>query len=794
MSWKLLILAILFLSLGFVLENLRSQQAARAALQTSTVPTALLDNGLRGDLLKEMGLVQRVPNPGDRWPSQVPGSSPNSSWFGQKTQSGPFVYAISQAQVGEQDLIIISEIQASSSGDFRDQDGDDSDWIEIWNSGEYSVNLKDWSLSDDPSQLTLWSFPEYELEPDQRLVVFASGKDRRSIEEFHTNFKLSKKGEYLALTKSDGVTIAHQFGNPYPKQKEGVSYGLATNGEGFLKQSSPGRANSELLQGFVKKVKFSEPSTLFSGSFKLKLTTKSDGATIRYTLDGSLPTETHGKKYSHPLKIDRSTVIRAFAYLKGHQSSSIETKSYLHTDSVLSQKKNPKGFPRRWSKSRADYKMDSRIVRKNKDELLKGLFSLPSVSVVIPQEELFGRKGIYSHPEERGWEWERFGSLEFLAFEDEPGFQIEGGFRILGNESRNPAVKKHSLRVNFRKVYGKGKLDYPLFPQKGKQKFDSLVLRSSDDSWVYHEEPVRESAQFVRDQWSRETEYLMGRLASRGRFVHVYLNGLYWGVYNLVERPDENFFANQLGGSKEDYLTFRSRGREIEGTDEVEKLWIEIHELIEDDLSDVETQERLQALIDFQDFSDYCLLHIYNGAEDWALTNGNNLRVYRQNNPVGPLKFLTWDADSTFASGWDNDSVEFTLFPNEDRSYGSPGRLFERLCELDSFKSIFKKRAQLWLGDGGLLSARETHSRYLSLLNAVESALQLESARWGDVRRSQPYTVEKEWAEKKRWMLTEWFPKRTSIVISQLLQSGLYPQPELIENLSEEIGTPSRSE
>src|SRR5436190_20456764 len=104
--------------------------------------------------------------------------------------------------------VVISEFLASNASTLADEDGAFEDWIEIHNTGVAPVNLLNWSLTDDATQPARWRFPATNLTAGARIVVFASGKNRRTAgAELHTNFKLEKDGEYLALVEPDGVTI-----------------------------------------------------------------------------------------------------------------------------------------------------------------------------------------------------------------------------------------------------------------------------------------------------------------------------------------------------------------------------------------------------------------------------------------------------------------------------------------------------------------------------------------------------------------------------------------------------------
>ena len=99
----------------------------------------------------------------------------------------------------------IHEWVSANDGSWRDADGDASDWIEVHNPGDETVSLDGWTLSDDAQALDKWSFPPHSLEPGGFLVVVASGKDRVDGDQWHTNFKLDRDGEFLALTNPAGV-------------------------------------------------------------------------------------------------------------------------------------------------------------------------------------------------------------------------------------------------------------------------------------------------------------------------------------------------------------------------------------------------------------------------------------------------------------------------------------------------------------------------------------------------------------------------------------------------------------
>ncbi len=140
---------------------------------------------------------------------------------------------------------VISEFLASNATILADEDGDFTDWIEITNPTNEALDLTGYHLTDDPAELTKWTFPSLSLPPEGVIVVFASGKDRLDpTVTLHTNFKLSASGEYLALVASDGTTIASEFAPTFPRQITDQTYGVGEFGEGFFDTPTPGEANS----------------------------------------------------------------------------------------------------------------------------------------------------------------------------------------------------------------------------------------------------------------------------------------------------------------------------------------------------------------------------------------------------------------------------------------------------------------------------------------------------------------------------------------------------------------------
>ena len=152
---------------------------------------------------------------------------------------------------------------------------------------------------------------------------------------------------------------------------------------------------------------------------------------------------------------------------------------------------------------------------------------------------------------------------------NEKGFQANCGIRIRGGFSRDPNNPKHAWRVFFRREYGDAKLNYPVFQTEGVDEFDAFDIQTSQNySWAYQGSGENN---FLRELWCRDTQRDTGNNYARGRFVHLYINAQYWGLFQIEERPENSFGASYLGGNPDNMdvikATGNSAGYTVEATD-----------------------------------------------------------------------------------------------------------------------------------------------------------------------------------------------------------------------------------
>jgi hypothetical protein len=541
----------------------------------------------------------------------------------------------------------------------------------------------------------------------------------------------------------------------------------------FFKEPTPGAANVKPgTLGFVADTRFSHRRGFFDAPFDLEISSATEGATIRYTLDGGAPSAARGAVYAGPIRIATTTILRAAAFKDGFEPANVDTQTYIFPADVVRQ--TGAGFPASWGGTPADYPMDPQVVNDARyrdtirDDIKAGI---PSLSIVMDNADLFGPRGIYSNTEARGAAWEKACSMELIhpdgLAED---LQVDCGVRIFGFGWRShSASMKHALRLMFKRKYGPGKLRYRFFPDFPVESFDSLVLRSQGSRGWNDFRPSIEQTCYIRDAWARYTEQAMGKLTTSSTYVHLYLNGLYWGLYNPVERPDAEFMNEHLGGPEEDYDALNARVGNIEVIDGSRADWDALIALAKSNAAGtLDGFQRMQHYLDVDDLIDYLMVQFYTANQDWVGANGNNMRVAGGAGPLGGFKCFSWDMEYSIWGVADNGLAVIT-------NYDTPALLHARLRSNPEYRLRFADRARKHLFHGGALTPEAAGGRWRKLAEQIFRAVVGESARWGDRRREPPYTRDVEWARERDRLLNSFFPQRTGIFLSQLTQGGLYP-------------------
>ena len=691
---------------------------------------------------------------------------------------------------------IITEFLARNDGGLRDGEGRAADWVEVHNPTNSPIQLGGYHLTDDPAEKTKWTFPEYEIQPNEYLIVFASDKSVSDYVDadgfFHTTFALRREGEYLGLVHPDGSSIVSEFGDAeqqYPEQQTNVSYGVAQPIDeenpvvGYFANPTPGEANpgtDSIFAGIVDDTEFSVNRGYYHEPFDVEITTDTVGAEIRYTRDGSRPTTDHGEIYTAPVRIDTTTTLRAAAFANGFLPTNVDTQTYIFLDDVLLQ--DGAGLPETWGEFvfgsteapqgtpvPANYEVDPEVVNDPRyaNTIKDDLKSLPTVSLVLDPVDLWDEEtGIYSNTLERGIDWERAGSIELFNADGTTEFQIDAGVRIHGGFGRRPsATAKHSFRLLFKGEYGASKLNYPWFGEDQVAEFDTIVLRANYNySWARGNRGGSQTGKdytLITDRWAAEAQREMGGLPTNGTFVHLYLNGLYWGVYNPNERPDASFLAEHLGGQEGDYDVVAHDGL-VDGSITA---WNDLLRLVADSPVDYNA---VKEKIDIENFIDYMILNQFGGNRDWPQ---NNWYASRNRTQDGKWQFHSWDAEFFFI---DVNHNRISDIANE-----GAGKIFRALRRDPEFRIDFADRIQKHLFNDGALTPQKNSARLTTLAEPIDRAVVGESARWGDAWMNQvepARTRDDDWIPRLDELRNEYFPQRNDIVIQQYQRSRIYPR------------------
>lgn len=571
---------------------------------------------------------------------------------------------------------------------------------------------------------------------------------------------------------NDSISSPDFLLNP---QLSGVS---TTPGTGFFTTPTPGAPNSAGVNNFVSDVFFDHDAGYYSSPFDLEIGTATAGATIRYTLDGTAPSLTNGITYSNPIHIGGSTrsttIVRAAAFKNGLEPTAVFTQSYIFLSDVPVQSQstlNPQMFPNTWILTSPDYNVDQSISlgATYGPGFINSIKSLPSISLVMDPDDLFGANGIYTHPESDGAGWTRAGSVEFLNPDGTLAFQTNAAVSMQGGTSRNPSnTHKHSFRLFFNGEFGSPtKMNYQLFKDSPVDAFDTVVLHAQfNNTWSQFDANQRARADYIRDQVVHDTIQAMGVPAPHGNYMNLYINGAFWGFYNPLERPDDSWAASYYGGNKDDWDIIHDQELTDGNLDRWNEMWAIAHN---NSITADQRYEQIKPYLDISEFIDYMICEQYAGNIDW---DGHNwfAGVNRVGLPNGDKTFKWWTWDSEHALQDVGDNVL-----NRNADFG-PCRLFNQLIGSADFRQLFADHVQKSMFNNGALTPNAMISRYLSRANQISDAIVGESARWGDAFKTPAYnkTDWQNYINSRTVGPNSYFAQRTSVVLGQYRSKGWF--------------------
>ena len=545
----------------------------------------------------------------------------------------------------------ITEVLASSSKS--------DDWVELYNGTNQAVDLSGWGLSDNAGRPRKWQFPQgTSIQPGAYLGIFANGLDTSSEGRLQTSYHLSAGGGYsVVLSRPDGGIVDRLF---VPVQYEDISYGRAEDQAGlrYFTSVTPGAANSgPSYYGRAPRPVYSVQGGMYKtgDNLTVELAVPS-GCRVYYTLDYTDPTEA-STLYTGPISVTGTTILRTRVYGEGYLESIMDTQSYLYdvnngnnTVYVVSLVSDP-------------YNLTS-------DEagiMVKG----PNATDTYPYGSM--NKGA------NFWmDWEREAHVEVFNPDGSTLISQECGIKLHGQYSRAEAQK--AFKVIARSKYGANRFEAAIFSHRPYTEYQSFLLRSSSED----------------GDKTRFRDALLQRLAEGGHVDYqeteigvLYIDGQYWGHYNLRERICKSNICQFEGweGDEDDIDLVKANTNVMQGSNET---MVQLLDYVKShDMNTDEAWQVLDSAIDIQNYIEYMAVEMYTGNTDTL-----NVKRYRNPKKDGKWKWVLFDLDWSFTV--DTNSPQRWLTPG---GMGNGNRTDNTLFIACMKNATFADRFLTYLGE-----------------------------------------------------------------------------------------------
>ncbi len=529
-----------------------------------------------------------------------------------------------------------------------------SDWIELYNNSNSDIDISGYYLSDDDQNITKWQVPaNTEIEAQGYLLIWADKKDIKN-RALHTNFKLSEKDKSVVLSDRSGNLVDKIS---FDKQKRDISC-INLNNKAYYTKPTPNSTNRDAysILSQAEKPDFSIKGGFYEAPQTVTLTQK-NGGDIYYTTDGSTPTR-NSTKYTKPINVNKTTVIRARSLENGNFLSKTRTQTYLINSKsnlpIVSLSTNPKHL------------FDDTI-----GMYVEGTNGIPLTTCNDTDKENHN----YAQ------DWRRPVHIEYFNEQQEDQFSLSLDFQIAGQCSRYNRKKQFAFELDSK--YGTKSLKYDLYTTKDLEKVKDFKLRGGR---VGYQLGDILAAALVHDG-NLNVDY------QAYRTVQMYMNGEYWGVYNIREKKGKDYIkSNYPDVGKLDII----KGSHLIREGDINDYRALTNYAIKNDLSqDIHYQKMLE-MLDEDNFIDYICIMFYSGNYDWL---GENHRCWKEKKPGAKWRFMLDDLDLGFQASKDyadrvlyNNSFEMT----ENRTNVRLAIIYTALIKNSTFKSKLKKRfAQL---------------------------------------------------------------------------------------------------
>lgn len=580
--------------------------------------------------------------------------------------------------------LVINELMSSNNNFLLDEDGDDSDWIELYNNSSQTIHLNDYYLSDKADNLLMWALPNIDILPNQFILIFASGKNRAiPNNELHTNFSIKSEGESIFLTYQGN--IVHSA--PSIDLPSNKSYGLISDGgSDFIIFNTPSPKTTNNTSSNYETLTFSHLGGIYDDVFQLNIIENNVANNIYYTTDGTTPT-INSLVYQTPLQLN--STLFSTANISQKQLSPIEFHDPPPIQNVL------KSIVIRAAAFNTTGELVSEI--STHTYFIKTLGNqhndLPILSIIADSSELFnyetgifvpGRYWEEDHPDwtgnyfQKGREWEK--SAHFEYYEQNIAIRQNVGLRTHGGNSRRNIQK--GMRLYARNEYNNNRFNYAFFPEKSLDSYKRLVLKPFTSSW---------SEGGLEDYLGNQLALSLDIDGIGVRPVSLYLNGEYWGIYFLQERVDQYYIEDNFHENKDsiDIIENWFGGVAVGDWGDFARLY----DFVQDnDFSIPSNYDQIKNLIDIEDFIDYQLFEIFLANYDWP---ANNMKCWKPKRENSKWRWIFFDNDAGLRQ-LDFDGFENALSIEEDDFSTNPrSTLFLRkFLANEEFKDQFFKRLE----------------------------------------------------------------------------------------------------
>lgn len=530
--------------------------------------------------------------------------------------------------------VVINEV-ASKNDTLAAPDGGYYDWIELYNGGDETVDLSGWGLSDGKKDLKKFVFPNgTTLAAGAYLVVWTDGvgDDGSSRTGLYAAFGISADGETVYLSDTDGNLRSRLA---VPALRKNTTYGRATDAsEVFATLSpTPGQTNDGAVTLLAASVlSFTHESGFYAEDFDLGISAP-DGYTIYYTTDCTDPATSPTAsrlKYDGTVRITdpSGALTHSAAYFAALGENKTDT-SYVDQCFVL------RACAKDADGNQTVTVTKNYLVGKNDRADLTGI---PTVMLTTDATRIYGEDGLFTRYKIEGLEEQV--NLTFLSSDGTYSFDQEVGISIRGSSTRGSAQK--NLNVVARSAYdGNSVFKENPFPDVAYTK--GVVLRHDNMSSMLPGQGYIQDIVSNRDIVTQNSFY-----------VTVFLDGEYFGLYNLYERVNDDFIGTHYGVDP-DHVEIVKFGRESDTPGAVDAYQSAMSYLKTADLTKTENVTKLEEMIDLDSLIDLWCVQTYLDNGDFTMSQ--NISAWRVSDPSlespanpyadGRWRFIIFDLDYT---------------------------------------------------------------------------------------------------------------------------------------------------